>query len=134
MPFTAEFIEQGRGVLYVGAGVLQGSEVLAVKAELLANPDRVRNIVFSIVLLGDVTECPATTAEIRQIALVDQQMAQVNPNVVLAAVAPQDLLFGMARMWQAFTDTIGWQTAVFRTRAEADEWISATLASRAASP
>jgi len=134
MPFTVEFIEQGRGILYVGAGVLMGSEVLAAKAALLADPDRVRNVLFLLVLLGDVTECPATTAEIRQLALLDQQIAQMNPDIVLAAVAPQDLMFGMARMWQAFTDTIGWTMAVFRSRAEADEWIRLTLAARAPSP
>ena len=111
-----------------------GSEVLAAKAALLADPDRVRNVLFLLVLLGDVTECPATTAEIRQLALLDQQIAQMNPDIVLAAVAPQDLMFGMARMWQAFTDTIGWTTAVFRSRAEADEWIRLTLAARAPSP
>jgi hypothetical protein len=109
---------------------LTGNQIVDLKTQLLESPDRLRQVSFALILLGDVTECPITSAEIRQIAVVDQQLAAVNANVALAAVAPQDLLFGMARMWQAFTDTIGWQTAVFRTRDEAEHWIRVTLASR----
>lgn len=42
MAFTTEFVEQGRGVLYRGSGVLTGDEMIEAKKALLADPARAR--------------------------------------------------------------------------------------------
>jgi hypothetical protein len=41
----------------------------------------------------------------------------------VAIVAPSDLAFGIARMWEAFAEVTRWNTHVFRSRAEADPWL-----------
>jgi hypothetical protein len=45
------------------------------------------------------------------------------PNMLVAIAAPRDYAFGMARMWQAFVEDTGWNTAVFRSRAAASDWL-----------
>ncbi|HYN09400.1 MAG TPA: hypothetical protein VES67_18600 [Vicinamibacterales bacterium] len=70
MSFTAEYVDDGRGVFYVGAGVLTAQEIVAVKRDLLADPDKVRRISWAIVTLSDVTTFPSPE-EIRQTVLLD---------------------------------------------------------------
>ena len=64
-----------------------------------------------------------TTPEIKEIVEQDHVMATWSPNMILAIVAGQDIQFGLSRMWEAYVERVGWQTAVFRTRAEAELWL-----------
>ena len=41
----------------------------------------------------------------------------------MAIVAPRDLEYGLSRMWQAFVEDNGWETMVFRSREQAEEWV-----------
>ena len=40
-------------------------------------------------------------------------------------VAPADVAFGLARMWEILAEGIGWQTQVFREPAAAEAWARA---------
>lgn len=123
MSFVMEFVEDGQGVLFTGAGELTGRELIESKQALLRTPERVRPLEFAIVMLDDVTSLPATTHEIRELAGVDVEISRINPSIMVAVVAPSDHLFGMARMWETLAAETGWSTAIFRTRQEADAWI-----------
>ena len=130
MSFTAEYVDDGRGVLYVGSGTLTAPEIVAVKRELLADPDRARRLRFALVSLDEVTSFP-TPEEIRQTILLAHELARINRHAVIGIVASLDLPFGMARMWEALAFATGWAVSVFRDRTQAEEWVRATVAARA---
>jgi hypothetical protein len=121
--FTTEFVERGHGLLLVGFGRLTGKEVLDAKKALAAEEDRFRQIAFALVVFRDVTELDVTIGQVRELAEIDKQLARLAPDVAVAVVAPGDEAFGLARMWQALTETTGWQTEVFRTQKEAASWL-----------
>ena len=63
------------------------------------------------------------TEEVRTIVEQDERLAAVVPELVTAIVAPHDLGFGMSRMWEMFTERLGWSTRTFRSRPEAELWL-----------
>ena len=49
------------------------------------------------------------------------------PPLCVAVIAPRIEVFGMARMWQALADPVGWPTGVFREAQEARNWLDSTM-------
>ncbi len=125
MPGTIEFVEDGRGLVFSGSGVLTGQEILEAKEALAADEVPLRTVKFALVLLEDVTAVDVTVGDLRAAAIVDRRLARMMPNAAVAIVAPRDHDFGIARMWEAIADVPEWTTYVFRSREEADAWLRA---------
>lgn len=121
--FTNEFQEQGRRILQVGSGRLTGREIIQANEALLADGSRLKQLRISLVDLSDVDVVDVSTDDVRVIAGLDTQLSRLTPGLAVAIVAPKDHVFGMARMWETLADTTGWDTKVFRVRAEADAWL-----------
>ena len=43
--------------------------------------------------------------------------------LLVALIAEQGAVLGLARMWEAFVEGIGWETKIFPTLAEAETWV-----------
>ena len=62
--------------------------------------------------------------EIQAAALRHQQMSgALHEGFLVAVIAPKDVQFGLARMWQSFADATGWEINVLRSRSEAEAWL-----------
>ena len=124
MPFSTEWVSEGRGVQLSGTGPLTGREILEAKIRLLRVPDRLKGLHYGLVDVTDVTELSITRDDVLEFVQVDMQIALIVPRpLAVAIVAPSDLAFGIARMWEAFAEVTGWNTHVFRSRADADPWL-----------
>lgn len=128
MSFTADYVEDGRGLLFQGQGALTCEEIIVAKRSLLVRPERLHEVSHARIVLEHVTELPLTADDIRLIVDVDREIARHVPHAVVAIAAAMDLPFGVARMWQMLAEDIGWTIAVFRSRSHADEWLHAQLA------
>jgi hypothetical protein len=63
-------------------------------------------------------------SEIDGIVLQDRQIASYAVSGLLVAlVAEQNVVFALARMWEAFIEEIGWETKISPSMAEAQEWV-----------
>jgi len=124
VPFSTEYLPDGRRVHLTGTGLLTGQEILDAKAGLLRSPDRLKGLACGLVDVTDVTELRITRDDVLEFVAVDVRIAALVPRAVaVAVVAPGDLAFGLARMWEAFAEVTGWTTHVFRSRAEAEAWL-----------
>lgn len=47
--------------------------------------------------------------------------------LVVALVAPEDLLYGLSRMWQAFADDEAIQSQIFRDFSSAEIWLCSQM-------
>ena len=65
------------------------------------------------------------THVLRKIVLLT--MAAVFPGLDAAVAGESDLIFGLARLWEAHVDKSPLKTCVFRTVAEAQQWIDTVL-------
>jgi hypothetical protein len=124
VPFSTEWVTEGRGVYLAGTGLLTGQEILDAKTRFLRESDRLRGLHYGLIDLTAVTELRVTRDDVLEFVQVDMQIALLVPRALaVAIVAPSDLAFGIARMWEAFAEITRWNTHVFRSRAEADPWL-----------
>ena len=124
MPFSTEYLNDGRGVQIAAAGVLTAQEILDAKAGLLRSPERLKGLHYALIDMSAVTELHITRYDIPEFVAADMQIAMIVPRrMAVAIVAPGDLAFGVARMWEAFAEVTRWHTHVFRSRAEAGSWL-----------
>ena len=130
MPFSIEWTEDGQSLTWSGSGVVTAREILRAKERCLAQPERVRAVLRTTIILADITELEVTAIDLRRIASLDLQLSALNPHAAVAIVAPQDLMFGVARMWENYVEGAGWRTGVFRTFPEAEAWLTATVSAR----
>jgi hypothetical protein len=87
---------------------------------------------YAIVDLSEAEEIHVSPAELRATVEEDKHIAQIaEPGMLVVIAAPQDLGFGLARMWEAFVsrDT-KWRISVFRSIDDATAWIQKSLTKR----
>ncbi len=58
-----------------------------------------------------------------QLTRITTVASKVNPNICLASVVPEDLAFGMVRMWGGYAQDLAWTFRMFRSRGEAEQWL-----------
>ena len=64
------------------------------------------------------------------IAIQDLKAFEVNPNMLIDLVAKEDLIFGLARMWEAYAYKTTFETMVFKKMDDAQQWIREKLHKR----
>lgn len=122
MPFEVHILQDGMGRLWIGRGVLTGTD-------LIANNDRVFNsrsyegVRWLLIDETNATLKDLSAKEIQTIREQDDRLAAVLPELVTAVVAPNDFIFGMSRMWEMLTERPGWAVRAFRSRPEAEAWL-----------
>jgi hypothetical protein len=127
VPIVVE-VDQRRRVRYASAsGVLTDADVLEGYAGVLADPtyDATLDMVFDCTAVECLAVAPATIKRIAElVALADRAIPPgVHPRA--AIVAPADVAFGMARMYQARRESqdAARQYFVCRTMEEARCWL-----------
>ena len=127
MPYQAQMIDEGTGFHNLGTGVLKGQEIIEVLRSLEPIWPFMGSITHGFIDLMGVTEFQVSTEEMKIIAELDQQSSQFVGQAYLAIAAPEDLMFGMSRMYGALNTSPGWTIKVFRTLEEARSWVHAAL-------
>jgi hypothetical protein len=63
-------------------------------------------------------------SEMDSIVLQGRQIASyAAPGLLVAVVAERNVVFALARMWEAFIEGIGWETKIFPSITEAQDWV-----------
>ena len=124
MPVSVASMQEGAGLLFICTGNVTANEMLDAKARLLETPARLRECRFAIVDLGLASSLQLSTDEVRRIADRDRELAAfTRPGLPVAVLAPNDLAYGLARMWDVFVENTGWETVIFRAREEGEAWV-----------
>ena len=127
MSISIRFTEDGKGIIQEAWEVLRVEEMEDALREVQANEQAFRNVIYVLSDLSKVTKMPVSVDEVRHIAAKDRPMGPLNPNLISATVAPTDVIFGLARMWQVFVTRDGWKAEIFRSRIEAEEWLQTEI-------
>jgi hypothetical protein len=124
MPIQLEFLHEGLGVIFRCVGNLGLQHFSVANDRLLASPDRIRKLKYAIVDADLMEPQFFSPSEMDGIVLQDRQIASYAvPGLLVALVAEQNVVFALARMWEAFIEGIGWETKIFPSMAEAQEWV-----------
>jgi hypothetical protein len=123
MPIEVEVLQNGTGLLLRYRGNVTGKDKIEVMERLIASPELVSRLRYMVIDDGSA-HLDLSMEEVRIIAGQDRRIAQIAPaGIVVAMIAPREVDFGMARMWQVFVEETGWETMVFRSFDEADLWL-----------
>ena len=82
---------------------------------------------YQIVDLSDVTELSMTSEDIEAAAFNDIRFFKKLKTIFVAVIAPDDLSFGLTRMWQTYADSPFIETDVFKDIDSAKKWISSKM-------
>ena len=118
-------VDDGLGNEIVLSGVINESEfVESLNRHLNNDPEKFKKYRFSLTDLSDVSELNLSSDAIREHSSACIRAAGVNPDAIVAVVAPNDLGYGLSRMWEILSsDEIAWEINVFRNKEEARMWI-----------
>jgi hypothetical protein len=116
-------IDEPRGlILTTASGVLTDSDILQLKASLLADP-RWKPGMRELSDVRMIDRLEVTAAGVAQMMLRDAADAAALASYRLAIVVAHDLAYGMARMYQMLTEQSVPNVRVFRDMEEAKSWL-----------
>lgn len=126
MAYSITYPDDG-GVISDYWGTVTDSDLASAKREKYSSQEKVKSFRYSIADFTKVEYFNVTPEGIITSSKLSAEVEKINEDIIMAAVMPTDLEFGMGRMWEANTYPSNIQTHVFRTRVEAENWVKETL-------
>jgi hypothetical protein len=126
MPLPLEVVDDGRGVLRIGHGVVTGEELIDGARELADLVQRVppgARPEWGIIDFSAAVDIQVDTAALHRLIDLNERTAAYAPNVHVAIVAPQEQQYVIALQWQMLARRVGWHSEIVATHAEAEAWL-----------
>ena len=122
MPITYSIDHERGVVLTTASGVLTDDELLHHKRKMTSDPNFKPGLV-GLSDIREIAELAVTTEGIRSLVKQDALDAERLKGFKLAIVASDDVVFGMARMYQTMTQDNVFNVRIFRDLDEAKKWL-----------
>jgi hypothetical protein len=122
MPISSQIDATKKLTVFKATGVLGYDDIIStVKSFYEGQPTE--NVLWD---LTDITEIQVTSKQVETIANFDQRSKGARQKGKTALVAPQDHVFGLSRMFGAFSElkSVPFQINTFRTIEDAYQWFS----------
>lgn len=129
MPWTTMFGPQGAEVRFFGR--TEGREVYEANREVLLHAYE-QGIQYALVDFSRIDYLDLLQADLLRIAEYDRQYLLRNPSYLLAVIAPQAHVSGLAKMFQRFMEGSTLRSVVVKSRDEALAWLQTELTETAA--
>ncbi len=110
------------GVTLTFQGRITSKEILGANTDII-NHHSFKEIKYQLWILNDVEDFLLSAVEIKAMADQDSKAAVINPEVKVAIVSKSQLVFGLGRMYEAFSIHNPWEVISFYNLEEALEWI-----------
>ena len=126
MPLEIAYPNNGEGIKVRALGYINPNEILEAYDKIYSE----ENIKKRKYVLIDRSECKEDSMSnegIQKIAARDNYALKVNPNLLIAHIAPTNFQYGLTRMWQAHIDGEQFSIKIFRDRKTAEAWIKSKL-------
>ncbi|MDR3682114.1 MAG: hypothetical protein P4L11_00185 [Geothrix sp.] len=124
MPYDTELINGGTGILRTWNGDITGKEMIEAG---LKNRDLDLNwslITHFILNLEGVTKFDVSSVDIQQLVEINKNQLDLLIGIrVLAVAAPEDVQFGLVRMYEGYNALPALNIRIFRTMAELWGWL-----------
>lgn len=128
MAFKITYLENEGGVITSYWGTMTDDDVINSGLEKYSLMDKVKNYKYSLTDLSNVKSSKITAKSVRRNVEVTAKILKDIKDILIVFVLPQDVQYGMGRMWQAYAENINIDSHVCRIRSEADELIKNHLA------
>jgi hypothetical protein len=117
-------IDGGKGVLFVGRGLVTDKEFVDIyKAHLTQNEKKFSRYRYSLSDFEGIKDTDIKSESIEYIANLCENASRINPHPIVAWAAKETLIYGLSRMVEILMSGTNWETMVFKSRADAVQWI-----------
>lgn len=125
MPIEMKYLDDGRGVIYIGEGIVTGEDIISANRQFFSSKEIMTKNVYGLIDYSDITKFEVSTSELETIASQNEKASEYLTDGMIAVVATNDLVFGISRMWEALVENTGlqWEIVVLRAKEDAEAWI-----------
>ena len=122
MPVEIRLLNDGLGMLQLQSGIVLESEEREYNSRFYQDLSIFNKIRFNIIDSSGVEKTHISNQYAIEQARFCEDLSKMKPDNIVAIVCPDDVPFGMARMWISYADSLGWTTNAFRELNEAYDW------------
>ena len=115
------------GIITTYSGTVDDAEYIESIKKRWSNDDVTKNCRYVISDFSGVESLKLTSYGIQQSAKICTKASQFNHSIFIVGILPTDLEYGMARMWQSYSDDTGWESFPARNLDEAHHWLDEKL-------
>ena len=124
MPIEIKDLDGGLGTYIRGWGVVKEGELTnQLKIHTSQDKEKFLKYRYSLSDYTEITKADVSDTNLQLTADILLKAASINPDVIVATVAHEDFIFGLARMGEILRGSGGWEEMVFRNIEEAKNWI-----------
>ena len=124
MAIEIKDVDGGIGNIIIARGVVTGQEYIETHKRLLSqDKEKLEKYRYCLSDWTEITQMDVPTQDIKKVADLCISASKVNHDAIVAIVAHQDLIYGLARMFAALADETGWEIIVTRSMKKAESWI-----------
>jgi hypothetical protein len=127
MAYKIEYDENAGGITTIFSGTVTDEDLINSGRDKITQIDKVKTYKYLVSDFSDVDEFKITPDGIRANAKIAIHASKYHSRVLLVAILPTDLEYGMGRMWQVYSEESGMTTFMARSHQEADYWLKQKL-------
>lgn len=129
MPYKIEYLEEQSGIITTYWGVITDEDIYRSGREKSSQLEKIKTYRYALTDLSGVEKFDLTPEGIKDNAGISSDIFKVNDGLLVAFVLPTVVEYGMGRIWQAYADHEGKRSQIFKTRSEAELWVTEKLKS-----
>lgn len=126
MPIELQYRDSGSGVVFVCTGAVTAADFSRANEEVYSE-ESLAQLRYQLIDFTDTEHLESDLEDTRKNAAVDTAAAHQRLGLIIAVAGPDDLTFGISRMWQVLASNPNLRTGVFRSVPDAERWIKETL-------
>ena len=128
MAIDLKFNDDRTGLEAIASTQVTKSDFMGACSEAFNNTNVVTQK-YQILDFSQCTDFELSSDDINSLSQLAINASKINPNVIMAIVAPTDLVFGMSRVYEVYAEESGFKIKVFRNKSEAESWVESLLSS-----
>jgi len=114
------------GIEAIASNQVSRSDFIDACSEAFNNKNVVKQK-YQILDFSQCTDFELSSNDIDSLSRLAINASKINPNIIMAIIAPSDLVFGMSRVYEVYAEESGFKIKVFREKLQAENWVDALL-------
>ena len=123
MPYKIQYTDNPPGVVTKFHGTVTDADLHQSCIDRTSSDEQVKKLSYILDDFTDVTELAATTEGVINAASFAVKASELNKHIKYLSIMPTNILYGMARIWHAYSDETEWERNIVRTHDEAEQWL-----------
>lgn len=128
MPYEINVVENGTQIITRYFGFLSSDDIIESYKKRFSDVEMIVKYKLLLSDYTDVTKTNLSDLNVKFLGGMYLNASSYNSDVIAIAILPQDLLYGLGRMWEVYVEDMHWEEYIFRSREEALNFMNKKIA------